>query len=418
MDGQINRQSSTYRRGLVLGLTMAEIMLLLVFCLLIAMATFLRREQDKLAATKQELADQRAIADRDAAAVAALKKETSLAEKLTAAAGADPTAIDAYWRDLVDSKAALSRLAKEGTSLNELREKAAATDTLRKAGIDHHKALRDAEIVSAIMRSLPDAERTSLTPQSAAELAARASKSAGDGGGNRYPPIISLSEEKGYYFRTGSAELLPAFRDALMTTTLEKILATIKQYDVDVVEVVGHTDEQAYGPRITSTVVDASAGAGSIVPARTVSRTSNLDRGLNAVLTNASEIGKLTPADNAGLGLARAVSVVSVLRKSEKLVNYKLVPLSGGQLIDTDENLALNGASGGDVAQRRRIEIRLRKSTPHEAAVSIVQPPTAAPLVRRSLPKSTAPRPPAVPPQPTAIDPPLAAPRQSTLFRN
>lgn len=34
-----------------------------------------------------------------------------------------------------------------------------------------------------------------------------------------------------------------------MTTTLDKIIDIVKQYDVDVIEVVGHTDEQAYGLR-------------------------------------------------------------------------------------------------------------------------------------------------------------------------
>jgi hypothetical protein len=112
---------------------------------------------------------------------------------------------------------------------------------------------------------------------------------------------------------------------------------------------------------------------------------------LTAILKSAGDIGKLTPDDNAGLGLARAVSVVSILRRSPKLAGYKMIPLSGGQLIDTDESLALNGTSVGDVAQRRRIEIRLRKSAPHEAAVSILPPPPMQP--RRISPKQVFPRP-------------------------
>ena len=43
MDGKIVGQSSSYRQGLVLGLTMAELMLLLIFCLLIALAAELER---------------------------------------------------------------------------------------------------------------------------------------------------------------------------------------------------------------------------------------------------------------------------------------------------------------------------------------------------------------------------------------
>ena len=72
--------------------------------------------------------------------------------------------------------------------------------------------------------------------------------------------------------------------------------------------------------------------------------------------------------------MARAVSVVSVLRQSPLLTGYKIIPLSGAQLVNTDETLALDG-SAEDIQQRRRIEIRLRKSVPHEAVV----PP--APLI-------------------------------------
>ena len=165
---------------------------------------------------------------------------------------------------------------------------------------------------------------------------------AGDRSGHQWPPIIRLSEADGNFFKTGSAELSPEFREKLMTSTPEQILALIKKYDVDVIEVVGHTDEQPVGLR-----------------------QSNLDRDLVPVLRNYASIGSLVPADNAGLGLARAVSVVSVLSRSPLLSGYKLIPLSGAQLVNTDETLAIGGAFSGDVRERRRIEIRLRKSSPH-----------------------------------------------------
>ena len=69
---------------------------------------------------------------------------------------------------------------------------------------------------------------------------------------------------------------------------------------------------------------------------------SNLDRDLLSVLNNTAGVGSLTPADNAGLGLARAVAVVSVLRQSPLLAGYKLIPLSGAQLVNTDETLAIS----------------------------------------------------------------------------
>jgi hypothetical protein len=62
----------------------------------------------------------------------------------------------------------------------------------------------------------------------------------------------------------------------------------------------------------------------------------------------------LAPANDAGLGLARAVSVVSVSRQSELLADYKLIPLSGAQLV--------SAGTRSDIRERRRIEIRgLRK---------------------------------------------------------
>jgi hypothetical protein len=86
-------------------------------------------------------------------------------------------------------------------------------------------------------------------------------------------------------------------------------------------------------------------------------------------LRNYAEVSSLAPADNAGLGLARAVSVLSVLSRSPLLAGYKLIPLSGAQLVNTDETLAIDGVFSGDVRERRRIEIRLRKSQPHDLPI-------------------------------------------------
>ena len=47
MPGTVGRHTASYRQGLVLGLTMAELMLLLVFCLLIALGVALATERAK-----------------------------------------------------------------------------------------------------------------------------------------------------------------------------------------------------------------------------------------------------------------------------------------------------------------------------------------------------------------------------------
>src|SRR5580693_6207724 len=105
MSGHIVQQRSSYQRGLVLGLTMAEIMILLVFCLLIAMATFLKREETRRIAAEQEVQQQKLQNARIRDVVAGLRKNADLGEKLQSLSGlSDPQAIDQYWRELVDSR--------------------------------------------------------------------------------------------------------------------------------------------------------------------------------------------------------------------------------------------------------------------------------------------------------------------------
>jgi flagellar motor protein MotB len=383
LNGQIIREGSSYRQGLVLGLTMAEIMLLLVFCLLIAMATFIRKEQEKRAASDKRvetlLADNRRSQD----LVQALSNNEALVEKLKTIAGSsDPQAIDQYWRELVEGRATAHEIQKSGMTLKELRDRIAQIKTLDANGIDVDKAVKDANAMAAINRALAKPGAPPVSTQSIIDALNRTAP-AGGSPGHLWPPIISLSEADGNFFRSGSAELSAPFRDSLLTKIPAKVLEYIKQYDVNVIEVVGHTDEQPLG-----------------------AHQSNLDRDLLPVLKGKTEVGKLVPADNAGLGLARAVSVASVLKQNTQLANYKIIPLSGAQLVNTDETLAIEGIPA-NIPERRRIEIRLRKSSAHEATASIVQPtPARAPGVMPRAPVAP------VKPRPAAPAPISLLPRQ------
>jgi flagellar motor protein MotB len=341
MDGHIFRQSSSYRQGLVLGLTMAEIMILLIFCLLITMATFLKREQTKREEAEQQVRVERVSSMADRNLVMAIKQNPELYERLRSevVTSSSVKAVDEFWRELVESRNAMADLKKGGLSEKNIRDQLADMERLRSKGIGLDKALRDADIVASIEKAMPAAGQSSTPPQTIADAVSRGLSNQA---GHQWPPIIRLSEADGNFFRTGSAELSPEFRDRLLVSTPEQIAALIRKYDVDVIEVVGHTDEQPVGLR-----------------------QSNLDRDLVPVLRNYASIASLVPADNAGLGLARAVSVVSVLGRSPLLSGYKLIPMSGAQLINTDETLAIAGSFSGDVRERRRIEIRLRKSSPH-----------------------------------------------------
>ena len=362
MDREITRQRSSYRQGLVLGLTMAEIMILLVFCLLIAMATFLKSEQEKRVAAEHELVQQQLQNQRDRDAIVALRENTDLTEKLQSLSGStDPKEIDQYWRELVASRTAMAELEKNGLSIKEVREGIKDVATLRSNGIDVDKALRDADEVGAINRAMSKPGQPPTSTQVILDAIQRGITGSGPAG-HQWPPIIALSDADGYQFRTGSAELSASFLGKLAYDIPAEIFDNIKKYDVDVIEVVGHTDEQPLGPR-----------------------QSNLDCDLPTVLNNTAGVASLIPADNAGLGLARAVSVVSVLRQSPMLAGYKLIPLSGAQLVNTDETLAILGTTTGDVPQRRRIEIRLRKSVPRDATAGLAPASAVAPQKPRPV---------------------------------
>jgi flagellar motor protein MotB len=372
MDGEIIQQRSSYRQGLVLGLTMAEIMLLLVFCLLIAMASFLKTKQTKLEAAEQTLRKQEEQNQRDRDLVASIRQNSAVYEKLQGLSGlSDPAEIDKYWRELVDSKTAMDELKNGGLSVNEIRAKMADIDKLRTVGIDVEKALRDADMVGAINGAMTKPGQPPASKSAILETIQKGTSSGPGPGGHQWPPIITLSEANGNFFKSGSAELSQGFQSKLTTSIPADILKNIKKFDVDVIEVVGHTDEQPLGVR-----------------------QSNLDNNLLSVLKNTTGVSTLIPADNAGLGLARAVSVVSVLRQSPLLTGYKIIPLSGAQLVNTDETLAVLGIPA-NIPERRRIEIRLRKSVPPDATASTPPPlppkPKSRPLIKPQGPISLTP---------------------------
>ena len=342
-DTTIGRQTASYRQGLVLGLTMAEIMLLLVFCLLIAVGVALSSERTKRddALARLRRAEIAAAANQKVADT--VKRNAQLAELVERTAKAtSQSEIDDFWRKLVESSDAVSKMEREGASLAAFQEESRYAAKLRELisqGIDPDKVARELARASAIDAMLAERKLAALKPDELAALLdkAMAEKPVDTRKGHNWPPIINLSEAGGYYFATGSAELTPSFATELRTVVTDKLLEIAEAYDVDVIEVIGHTDEQP---------VNRS--------------TSNLDRSLASVTTGGSA-GVLQWADNAGLGLARALSVVERLSADPRLKSFRILPLSAAQLINTDGRLT-HWDNHGDVRERRRIEIRMRKS--------------------------------------------------------
>jgi flagellar motor protein MotB len=350
--------SAGYRRGLVLGLTLAELMLLLVFCLLIAVSAVIAAGRQKLVAA--ETAARTAVQRAEAA-------ETVLAEmarpQRTAAPGSPAEAgrIDDTWRRLVEGGALVEDVARAGLGPEVLREnreflakvvplaEKATPEELAEALTYARKVRADlgltpdapAEMVGALVASArSDAEAA----RRRADLLAAEVETLGDAlearSGRRVdlPPIITLREEGGFYFETGSAVPSPEFAERLHDETAAELARLIATYDVDVIEVIGHTDER----RVVA------------------SRFSNLDDTL-AGAVRGGPVEAMVPADNAGLGIARAVAVAQILKSDARLAGHEILPLSAAQLVGTDGRMA-TGSEIGDVRERRRIEIRLRRA--------------------------------------------------------
>jgi outer membrane protein OmpA-like peptidoglycan-associated protein len=295
MDHPDFRQEKQYRRGLILGLTIAEIMILLIFLLLMALASALAAREAKVKAL-------------DAGGASKLVEAVQQAYP-------DAKTSDEFYKELVRS--IQTRKAVEQTGLKGAQE-------------------RLQEYADVGQSAVEAAERSGF--KDPRQFVENALKKAAAGKKGEWPPFFSLSEAGGYYFESGKATLKPAFDRNLRTVVVPLLRKNIDDYGVDVVEVIGHTDE---------------------VP---MSGQSNLDSRLIAASASQFPIGALQSTDNAGLAIARAVAVVHVLRADPRLRGVTILPLSGAQMIVPNDRPALGSAKGDDQS-RRRIEIRLRRSS-------------------------------------------------------
>ena len=373
----VSRDARSYRQGLVLGLTMAEVFLLLLFALLIALTALWNAEREERKALEDRQgqpeilsdAERRLLDDVRAATKAASPDSVTKAldhlrngrqlEPLTGAetefvaevrgqqSGATPEAISDQWRQL-------KRAARNPKGLGN-----------------------DLDVAEDVNRALPE-EKDRKRAGGLIEKGLASEKK----GEHDWPPIINV-DAKDCFFETGKAELTPCFETRLRTAIVPRLLNLAERYGVKTIEVIGHTDEQ-----------------------KIVQRNSNLDTLLLDVLRHTGNVSSLTPADNAGLGLARAAAVVRVLSLEKDLKDYTLLPLSGGQLIGVGDRLTKGG--GGDEQERRRIEIRVRRPNITEPPIGPVPPPAATPAVPPPTRMAT---PPAAPPQTRAATPPASPPQ-------
>ncbi|MBZ7925005.1 OmpA family protein [Ensifer adhaerens] len=320
-----------YNRGLILGFTMAESLLLVVFCLLLVAAAIISKERQRATEAEQRAtrAEEQVLAKSHDAEE--LQKQIKEMQVQLAAAGRDQS--DDEWRELVLAKKAVEALAVKFSDKNPKEIVRKVTDMLEdyrelQAAIPSQKRLQDEHL-----KALAEISRLRQDLDSKAKELASLEKPSKP---HEWPPIITLSEANNNYFRSGSAELTVAFATKLNSSIADQIASNLQAYGADIVEVIGHTDEQPI----------SRAG-------------SNMDKNAIDVLLAHKNVTSLEPADNAGLGLARAISVANVLKSNKSLADITVLPLSAAQLILPGDTLTRGEA--GDVETRRRIEIRIRR---------------------------------------------------------
>lgn len=167
-------------------------------------------------------------------------------------------------------------------------------------------------------------------------------------GGSRksqFPPNIVIAAAEGYDFPSGSAEL-PSSLDTYISMDLaSKIDENIKEFDVDTVVVIGHTDGQAVN-----------------------SSNSNLDGLVESVAAGGKSVKELSAGSNTDLGLMRALAVVRKLQDIQKQGGRfnGLDPRKGFRAYSAGQLILKNGEfaqpNPNPDKERRRIEIWFTKS--------------------------------------------------------
>lgn len=327
----VGAEGRGYNRGLILGFTMAESLLLIVFCLLLVTAAIISKERKRAEDAEQKVVETTQQMRSKEEEIKILNERADTLAGYLSSAGRDQTAED--WRELVIAKTVLENLRK---SFPEVSTEQITREV--EAMISENRALKiEASNLEKLKEELAAARADLLRLRTDLEdSAARLAELDGRGKPHEWPPIITLSEANKNFFQSGSAELTVAFADKLNTSISKQIAENLAAYGADIVEVIGHTDEQPLSrPK------------------------SNMDGNSIAVLSSQKPVSALEPADNAGLGLARAISVANVLKSNASLSGVTVLPLSAAQLILPGDTLTAGEA--GNVESRRRIEIRIRR---------------------------------------------------------
>lgn len=356
------------RRGVLLGLTMAEAMLLLIFCLLLYIGvkekTTLNTEgfdQPTVIEEEDKIKGEKAVArlleiDNDKTKIITIEEFddlTDAAQKINEVVEGDAIMVpnltenDAIvvpieeFDDVTDAVQRINDirdLAEGKVFVVPIEEFDDLTDVAQKIKdvTDGKSTIIDKKFIASTLEKLAKLEKENLSP--------------------KWPPIIYLPEAKDYRFDSGSSVLTQSFKDKLKTIIKDKIIETLNEYDANIIEIIGHTDEEPMGGMHDATNLDHYIF--DYLHKRTAQ--SNNFLGRDGDVPSIENDGSLLANDNAGLGYARAVTVMKVLSEIPELKKYTILPYSAASLILPDDTLS-EGASFTPNSERRRIEIRVRQ---------------------------------------------------------
>ncbi len=176
MRGDLGRQRAQYQRGLILGLTVAELMLLILFALLLALGGILLKKEAEILSSRRQAA---ALEEK-------LRLSQAKVEVLGAMVANQPT--DQFFQELVNAREAEQAAARETADLQRREQVLEEQNQLAKAvggSADSQKTVRDfaalgARLEAAVRQHLPneDTHQTyNLVPQAVATI--EAAKAAG-----------------------------------------------------------------------------------------------------------------------------------------------------------------------------------------------------------------------------------------------
>lgn len=104
--------------------------------------------------------------------------------------------------------------------------------------------------------------------------------SAADKTSKGVPPILVIEDKGAYRFASGSAEIPKPMSTYIWKKIIPEIERKTKEYQINVVEVIGHTDGQANGTVTSNLDINLEKVAGAKMPVRNLKSGSNADLGL------------------------------------------------------------------------------------------------------------------------------------------